>query len=152
MKVRLATIQDLEVVSRMNQSLFEHDSEFDKYLVRDWPTQKEGQAYFSARIIDDDKACFVVESDTEVIGYIAGSLLADSTRNGLVASLDNMFVSKERRRQGLGSLLFHAFKEWAYTKSVDRISVSAYSENERALSFYRSTGFKSLAEILEIKI
>jgi ribosomal protein S18 acetylase RimI-like enzyme len=152
MKVRLATIEDLKVVFEMNRSLFKHDSEFDKHLVIDWPAGHEGKEYFSARIIDDDKACFVLESGAEVIGYIAGSLAADSTRNGLVASLDNMFIQKDYRRQGLGSFLFTAFKEWAVTKSVDRISVSAYSGNERALNFYRSTGFQSLAETLEVEI
>lgn len=152
MKVRLATIKDLEVISDMNRELFGHDSEFDKHLVADWPKGQEGQVYFSARIMDDDKACFVIESGASVLGYLAGSLAPDSTRNGLVASLDNMFVHEENRRRGFGALLFSAFKEWAQEKHAVRISVSAYLGNKRALSFYTSNGFQPLAETLEVEI
>lgn len=152
MKVRLATIQDLEVVSAMNSSLFRHDFEFDQYLIVNWPTGQEGQAYFKARIIDDDKVCFVIESGSDALGYLVGSIMNDSTRNGLVASLDNMFVQKESRRQGLGASLFAEFRAWAQAKNADRISVSAYSDNKRALGFYKSNGFRPLAETLEVEL
>ena len=152
MKVRLATIEDLEVISGMNSSLFRHDFEFDQYLLVNWPTGKEGQAYFRARIIDDDKVCLIVESGSNVLGYLAGSIMTDSTRNGLVASLDNMFVQTESRRQGLGASLFVEFKAWAQAKNADRISVSAYSDNKRALGFYKSNGFKPLAETHEVEL
>ncbi len=151
MTVRPATLEDLTIIQQLNHKLFLHDFAYDNALNKEWSLGKSGEEYFKDYLVSQNKVCLIIVH-TEVCGYLAGSMVEDATRKVKVAVLDNMFVDKDKRMQGLGRQLFSRFTGWAKQKGADRIDVSAYVGNAKALGFYSALGFTPLAQTLEFKI
>ncbi len=66
-----------------------------------------------------------------------------------LAELESMFVRKEHRNHGVGRQLVSSFLEWCKEKGAQRVSVSAYASNERAIDFYMGQGFEPRSLTLE---
>jgi GNAT superfamily N-acetyltransferase len=90
-------------------------------------------------------ACWVAESDGRLCGYLLAVFMLSLEHGGLMAEIDEVFVSAEMRSQGLGSLLMaHAEQELAQ-RGVTRLQLQLGVGNERARSFYESRGFRRRA-------
>jgi RimJ/RimL family protein N-acetyltransferase len=79
-------------------------------------------------------------------GGIAGSLNLSSQRE--VKKMRHvlylgMVVNKEFRENGVGSALMEHALEWAKTqKEIEKISLSVFSTNKRAIKLYKKFGFR----------
>ncbi|MDR0591121.1 MAG: GNAT family N-acetyltransferase [Candidatus Nomurabacteria bacterium] len=149
-KIREATIDDLKMVQDLNYKLFVSDSSSDPLLNLDWPYEEGGEKYFRSAILDDDRCCFVAEVKGKVVGYLAGVLRVRTIcRKVVQAELDNTLVEQEYRSKGIGKKLAEEFFAWSKRKNAQKIFVSAYAKNERAVSFYKSVGFEPYSVGLE---
>jgi GNAT superfamily N-acetyltransferase len=148
--VRIAKSDDLLIVEQLNSKSFSNDADHDPYLVMDWPyDQTTGGRYFEERIGGRDSVCFVAEINNQIVGYLAGALCPnESYRRGSRSELENMFVEEDWRRHRVGTALVDAFIDWSRAHGADEIYVSAYFDNQRAVSFYQDRGFRSYAHDL----
>lgn len=149
--IRIARPDELPIVQKLNGDAFENDAEHDPYLVMTWPTDPStGGTYFRRRLDGaGDGVVFVAEDNGDVIGYIAGAIRPNEPyRRGSRSELENMFVRADARRSGIGSSLVNAFVTWSRQQGADEVYVSAYFDNERAVSFYEHYGFRSYAHDL----
>lgn len=74
--------------------------------------------------------------DGTVWGYILGSV------NGDYGYIDNLAVSPEHRRQGIGEMLLNKFFEYAENSEYCcGVSLEVRESNLPAISLYRKTGF-----------
>lgn len=147
--VRRAKLIDLESIRALNTELFLDSKRFDNTLNLNWP--KENKKYYEKSISSKNKIVVVATSNERIIGYLMGSIqkIENYRIMSKVAELDNMLVLKEFRGIGAGSLLVKKFVEWAKSKAVRKIRVSAYAQNAGAIAFYKRNGLEEHSLVLE---
>jgi ribosomal protein S18 acetylase RimI-like enzyme len=148
--IRKARDTELKTVQDLNYALFVSDSKSDQELNMNWPYE-DGKDYFKKMIEGSIGACFVAEVGGEVIGYLAGSIKAQtpSYRPVKRSELENMFVREEYRNKGIGEKLVKKFLSWSKENGISNTFVSAYSPNHGAIRYYERLGFKPYASELE---
>ena len=149
-QIRKATADDISAIVELNFALFQEDAgQRDPYMNLNWP-KEEGRAHFFKLISRGDSLCLLATSGNEAIGYLAGYLWdGGSLRPMKMAELERMYVRRPYRSRGVGRLLADEFVRWARQNDVQRISVTAYATNTRALAFYRALGFEPKCLSLE---
>lgn len=84
-------------------------------------------------------ALTAVEGENEVVGYLSMRRLPACENEIRFATI---VVSDEKRGMGLGKKLITAAAKYAFDiLLVEKISIAVFSQNERAISCYRSVGF-----------
>ena len=89
--------------------------------------------------------CFVAESNSEIIGMALG-YPRYSTWKGMTMHLEDLIVTKSRRGNGIGSLLFSKFINYAHSLRVKRIEWAVLDWNVNAIEFYEKNGAKILSD------
>ena len=89
--------------------------------------------------------CFVAESNNEIIGMALG-YPRYSTWKGMTMHLEDLIVTKSRRGNGVGSLLFSKFINYAHSLKVKRIEWAVLDWNVNAIEFYEKNGAKILSD------
>ena len=151
-EIRKATIKDLNMIRKLNNSLFELEyNNFDDTLKLNWPMEQEGEEYFTDMI--NNEIVLVAQVDDKVVGYLAGSICEPiSYITETFAELDNMCINDEYMRCGIGTLLMQKFKEYCREKNIQNIRVTASAKNNRAIQFYIKNGFEDYNITLKYKI
>ena len=150
--IRIATINDLNAVQELNNSLFELEfNNFDDTLKVGWPFEKDGKEYFEYMI--ENEIVFVAEAEEKIVGYLAGSICEQiSYITETFAELDNMCIDDQYRRLGIGTLLINEFKKYCKEKNIQNIKVTASTKNSRAIQFYIKNGFEDYNVTFKYKI
>jgi putative acetyltransferase len=86
-----------------------------------------------------DEAEIVAVDGSRVIGHLNVSR-EESPATWHVASL-GMSVAADRRGQGVGTALLDECIRWARLFDVEKLALSVYPDNERAIGLYRKFGF-----------
>jgi putative acetyltransferase len=86
-----------------------------------------------------DEAEIVAVEGNRVVGHLNVSR-EESPATRHVASL-GMCVAADRRSAGIGTALLEACIRWARDVGVEKLALSVYPHNERALGLYRKFGF-----------
>ena len=89
--------------------------------------------------------CFVAESNNVIIGMALG-YPRYSTWKGVTMHLEDLIVTKSRRGNGIGSLLFSKFINYAHSLRVKRIEWAVLDWNVNAIEFYEKNGAKILSD------
>ena len=89
--------------------------------------------------------CFIAESNNEIIG-MALCYPRYSTWKGATMHLEDLIVTKSRRGNGVGSLLFSKFINYAHSLRVKRIEWAVLDWNVNAIEFYEKNGAKILSD------
>lgn len=85
--------------------------------------------------------------DAQGVAGICVVCYAISTSLGtVVAKLDDVSVSEDRRGQGVGTAMIEQLKEQLRQESVMRIDVAVHVDNPQAKRFYEKLGFLALNE------
>ncbi len=142
-RVREAETEDVAKIAELNAALFREDAgRRDPFVDQSWP-RREGREYFDGLPALESSLCLLAESGGEVVGYLVGYMKEKvSLRPVAVAELESMYVEEGYRGCGIGAKLANEFLRWAADEGADRVSVTAYSANERAIRFYERLGFK----------
>jgi len=149
--IRHAAEKDVPIIVELNHALFQEDAgQRDPFMNLNWP-QEEGHEYFSKLMRSERGLGLLAEAEGKVIGYLVGYLRhSSSLRPVKMAELESMYVREVYRGQGVGQQLVQKFLEWAKERGVERVSVTAYVANERAVAFYEKLGFTAKRLTLEL--
>ncbi|MFA5797359.1 MAG: GNAT family N-acetyltransferase [Candidatus Woesearchaeota archaeon] len=150
-----ATPQHLKEIQRLNKLLFEKEyHEYDKSLNLQWTFGKEGTAYYKKHITAKNCCVLIALVDQKIVGYLCGGITTLGTFRKLpkMAQLENMFVLKKYRSQGIGAKLCGAFIQWCKNNRIKKLRVQTFAQNIRAIGFYRKNKFKDRSLILESDI
>ncbi len=150
--IRQATGKDFSLVQALNAALFESDSGNDPYLDRSWPYSKKGVRYYTTSLTSPQKLVLIaLTNEGEPLGYVIGSCRNKfSWRKGKTGELENILVVPRARGSGIGRALVAGLLLWMKERNVDRVFVSAYAKNARAIGFYEQCGFARWATDLEL--
>ena len=109
-KIRKATLKDLNIIQDMSQRVIEHDYHecSDMTLNLEWSHSKHGKKFFTDAITEDKCCVFIAEADGNVAGYVLGEILRKIPHRKLPVTTEmaNLFVEKEFRGKGVAPALF----------------------------------------------
>ena len=93
--------------------------------------------------MDDEGARLFVAADElgMVNGYLLGFVHDAFFANGTIAWIEEMYVSEEMRRSGVGLVLEEQFELWARNRGATLIALAT----RRASAFYTAIGYKESA-------
>jgi GNAT superfamily N-acetyltransferase len=141
--IRVADEWDAATVAGLSAELWAEDSGTRvPYMDQGWPA-RSGLEYYRDAIADPNGSVWlVIDVSGTAVGFAHGRLGGPhETRPVVVAELESMYVKPEARSGGVGAELIAVFRDWARQRGAQRIRVSAYAANERAVAFYRRHGF-----------
>ena len=135
MPVRPAAMRDLASIASLVQSYwtFESIDGFDRARVES----------LLRKVLSEPErgACWVAETNGEVCGYLLAVFVFSLEHDGLMAEIDELFVSPEARSAGVGSLLVSAAERDLAERGLLRLQLQLGVANGSARRFYERHGF-----------
>ncbi|MCW8966008.1 MAG: GNAT family N-acetyltransferase [Candidatus Pacearchaeota archaeon] len=154
-QIQKAKLEDLEEIQKLNLMLFEKEKkEYNPNLNLEW-TFGEGTNYFKNSIESNLRLCLIAKYKEKIIGYLVGFIFNKNNPCNIFqkqAELENMFVLEEYRSKKVGHKLVEEFLDWARSKNVENVRVTANTQNVKAINFYLREGFKDFSHTLEINL
>lgn len=133
MQIEQATIEDLEEVAVL----------FDKYRqFYQQPTDLEGaRSYISERLENKESTIFIVKNSEKPLGFAQLYPTFSSISMARAWILNDLFVEKDARKQGVGAMLLLKAKEFALQTGAKSISLSTAPDNHSAQRLYERHGY-----------
>ncbi|MBL0699265.1 MAG: GNAT family N-acetyltransferase [Desulfosarcina sp.] len=129
--IRQAGPSDINQMTYLLEELFsiEEDFTFNE------SAQRQGLLMM---LDDNEKRCIMVAaSGDQIIGMCSAQLLVSTAEGGMAALIEDMFVAKSYRGQGIAKRLLLSIEKWAYKKKAKRMQLLADRNNINALDFYK---------------
>lgn len=152
--IREATLQDLEVLHKLQLELAKYESKLDKNLKNPLKIKEQYYKYYKKKFQNKNCRFLVAEEDTRVIGYILGWIerlpgIYKHEKRGYVA---DVFVVKDKRGKGVGRKLLEELLKWFKSQKVEWIRLSVYSANVNAVKVWKKLGFKDYVIEMVMKL
>ena len=90
-------------------------------------------------------ACWVAEADGRLCGYLVAVFMFSLEHGGVMAEIDEVFVSREVRSAGIGSRLVSCVERDLAERGMVRLQLQLGVDNSRARLFYERHGFRRRA-------
>lgn len=142
--IRNAGITDVKDLQTLNDEVFIDNSQYDDDLDMTWARSEKGNTYFTQLLSSKNTCCFIAEENGKKIGYIAAGPKLFGYRNSTYLEIENMGVIPQYRSKGIGTQLMHKCLQWAKTNRFQKIYVSTYFNNGKAIEFYKRSGFSAI--------
>lgn len=137
--VRKGKIEDIEVVLELITELAVFENEPDAVEVTVEDLRKDG---FSK----NPKFQFFVAEEDEVIIGLAFFYERYSTWKGKTLHLEDLIVTKSKRKSGVGKVLYAEVMKYAHKNDYNRVAWEVLDWNENAIQFYENSGAKVLRD------
>jgi GNAT superfamily N-acetyltransferase len=139
MLIRLAMTADIPGLASLAQQYWEFESihGFDRPRI---------EALLRGLLAQPDRgACWVAEADDQLCGYLLAVYMFSLEHGGLMAEIDEVFVSAQRRSTGVGALLIAQAERELAMRGIVRLQLQLGIGNDRARLFYERLGFRRRA-------
>jgi ribosomal protein S18 acetylase RimI-like enzyme len=90
-------------------------------------------------------ACWVAEVDGLLCGYLLAVFVFSLEHGGLMAEIDEVFVSAQQRSLGVGACLVAQAESELGRRGLVRLQLQLGVQNDRARDFYERHGFRRRA-------
>jgi ribosomal protein S18 acetylase RimI-like enzyme len=146
--IRPATAQDYDDLCRIIDQVDALHREKVPHVFRkpDGPVRE--RAYILGLLADRDHGLFVAEVEGQVAGFVHVTVWDTPPIPILVprrlAIVDNLVVSRDHRRLGIGRALMQEAQRWAIEQGAAEIELNVFEFNEPAMAFYQSLGYETL--------
>ncbi len=149
MNIRKLRLQDYPAADAMMRELHRlHASQRPDLFVQE--ASPYSREEFAAMVEDASRICLLAEEKGKAIGLC---FLSIREPKGIllqkIAHIDDIFVVKEARRQGVAKKLYEEAEGRARATGAWSIHLKVWAFNEPALAFYRSLGMKVRSYDLE---
>lgn len=137
--IRRARIEDMERVAEIALKMWKDNTL--EGLIRE----------FEGFIQDEEKAVFVSEESSVVVGFAYASLRHDyveGTETSPVGYLEGVFVEEVNRQQGVARCLVAACENWAKEMGCSEFASDCELENTASEAFHKSIGFEESNRII----
>ncbi|PWH84730.1 GNAT family N-acetyltransferase [Brumimicrobium oceani] len=138
-KLRLATIEDLDALEEFEQAVIQYERPFA-------PQLKDGPIHYYAieDLIKNENSCFVVaEYNNQLVasGYASMEEAEPTKKERFHAYLGFMYVVPEFRGKGINGMIVQHLIDWSKKHDLSEIVIELYAENQSALQAYKKIGF-----------
>jgi ribosomal protein S18 acetylase RimI-like enzyme len=139
MRIRLATVGDVAGVAALVERYWEFESigGFDRPRI---------ETLLAELLAEPERgACWVADADGRLCGYLLTVFMFSLEHGGLMAEIDELFVSSEMRSGGIGALMVATAERDLAGRGLVRLQLQLGVDNERARLFYERLGFSRRA-------
>jgi GNAT superfamily N-acetyltransferase len=139
MTIRLATVGDIAAVAGLVERYWEFESigGFDRLRI---------EALLRGLLSAPERgACWVAEIEGGVCGYLLAVFMFSLEHGGLMAEIDELFVSHDMRSAGVGAAMVAAAERDLAGRGLVRLQLQLGVGNERARLFYERLGLSRRA-------
>ncbi|WP_211239106.1 GNAT family N-acetyltransferase [Hydrogenovibrio kuenenii] len=140
-QIRSAELSDINALNRLLASLFQQEDEFTPSL--------ESQTQGLTEILHHPEmgqilvSCETSTPEQNIIGMVSLLFTISTALGGKVALLEDMIVSENYRKQGIGSALIQSAIDEAKRHDCKRITLLTDNHNTAAQVFYEKHGFQA---------
>ncbi|MEU8837390.1 GNAT family N-acetyltransferase, partial [Streptomyces sp900116325] len=143
-RIRTASTDDVALLATLNDIVHDLHVRHRPDLFVGAPEQ---EAFFAAQIADPSVTVLVADgADGKAVGYALARFVKREgsalTSPDVIISLDQIAVSPDAARAGVGSALLEAVREAGRTAGCRRLVTSVWDFNETARAFYQASGFR----------
>jgi diamine N-acetyltransferase len=144
--VRLACSQDVVALARLLDEIvaFHHNEDPTQFSK---PAGAAHSNYLDDRLQDPDAAVFLAE-DQGVLAGVAVTVIREAPpflNPSRFVLLENLAVSMEFRRAGVGRKLVDAAVLWTRARDMRDLDLNVYEFNRNAIRFYDAIGFRTVS-------
>jgi ribosomal protein S18 acetylase RimI-like enzyme len=150
-KTRAAIPQDLDQVCLLADEIAElhHLHEPEVFVP---PDAQRDRAFWLASIEQEDGTMLVAERQGRIVGLITARMVptvsASFLRQRVTSRIGSIVVSRQHRREGIGTSLIHGIEAWAAARSAVEVRLEVFSFNEEAIRFYAALGYATRVHTL----
>ena len=141
MEYRIATLEDVGVLARMNRGLVEDEGHRNRFKSDAWLEDR------MRNFLAGDYEAVLFEQDGKVVAY---ALYTKHRHDDETIHLRQIFVERGHRRTGVGREAMRILKEEVWPKEK-RLTVGVLVDNHAAIAFYKAVGFHEYSLELEIQ-
>ena len=144
------TPEDLILLEQISRATFLEtfaDSNSAENMSR-YLTENMSADKLRTELSNDQSAFFLVEADTNVIGYLKINQGSAQTENKYEHALEieRIYVLHSYHGKGIGKMMLDFAMESARSMKADVVWLGVWEHNLRAISFYRKHGFVAFDE------
>lgn len=156
MKIRNANVADIpQLLEMLDEIRAFHQAERPDIFKSDGVKFDKDQ--LMEMLSDESQAIFVAEvADKKLSGYAMCQLKLTENSSVLLPAkvlyLDDLFVAKEARKEGLGQQLLEACKDFARAENCTRLELNVWEFPDSALHFYEKSGFTTQRREMELPL
>ena len=136
MNFRRATLNDCALLAELNHQLIRDEGHRNRMTVPELEQRMKGW-------LASEYAAALFENDGEVVAY---ALYREQPEE---IYLRQLFVARNRRRQGIGRQAVEILRSKIWPKNK-RLTVEVLVQNKAAVAFWRAVGYKDYSLTLEI--
>ena len=140
--IRRAAKGDLERLSRLWMDLLESQAELDDRFGPSDDAQVRWRNDFPEWIHRESRRVFVSEESGEIHGFVTAERWTSLPIYKHVPEIyiDELYVTQEFRRRGIGRALVDAVAEWGKSVGVERLRAGTLASNELGRKFWEKVG------------
>ena len=149
MNIRLAALDDVEIISVMYQDFYAFHADLQPAYYKETEKSSNYPEYIIESANDD---ILIAEIDGNVVGFV--HILEDKTppydcivQHKFAVCVD-LFVCSSYRQKGIGAALTNAAKDWAKKRNLDYVELKVLAENENAARLYTQEGFQIVSHTM----
>ena len=139
MLIRLAMTADIVGVASLAEQYWEFES------IRGFDRPRIETLLLRLLAEPERGACWVAEADGRLCGYLLAVFMFSLEHGGLMAEIDEVFVSPQQRSLGVGARLVAQAESDLGLRGLARLQLQLGVENHRARAFYERHGFRRRA-------
>jgi diamine N-acetyltransferase len=148
--ISVCTTEDLFILRaisyRTYKNTFEHlnsEANMKAYLTQAFNTDK-----LYRELTNNDSLFYFIYADGQMAGYMKINEFGAQTdiQDANALEIERIYITAEFQRAGLGRILLIKAMEIAIEKNKSYIWLGVWEKNEKALSFYRKSGFYKIGE------
>ena len=111
-------------------------------LLDDWAQRQRALIAASIEALGDAALVLIARNEADAIAFTNAHI----SRNEAIfeeqfAAIDNMCVTANARREGVGSQLLAAVESWSRARGVPELRLGVAAANEAGVAFWRARGF-----------
>lgn len=155
--IREGNIEDIKDLQILRKELILNDEKMtSKELMIDlnWAISQDGYDDFKSNLDNSDEYIYVISTNKEIVGYMT-CWVNDQEKWDKYKTFEigNLYIKREHRHKGLGSLLVNKAKEICKEKNISFLKINVLYDNLAARKFYQKNGLYSYAveQFIELK-
>ena len=136
--VRRAQNADQEAVGKLWQQLLSEQSELDDRMGVADDAPERWHNDFPVWLEDETARIYVAEADGALVGFVTARRWGPPPiyKESSEVYLDELYVRPDSRREGYGTQLVHAVRDWADQLEARRIRLRVLTSNQAGRSFW----------------
>lgn len=132
--IRKGTIDDIDGLAWLIAQLFAIETDFNI-------DERKIKTGLKMLVESDSSVVYAAVDGNEIVGMVTGQLIISTAAGGSSVLLEDMYIRKDHRRSGVGSMLITFLESWGKSRGCGRMQLVADRTNISAHVFYVKNGF-----------